>query len=178
MFARKCKLYRSELRVPFRFGFIALARNLFRLILLSPTSFSQEVFMQFYIDTYFPDDIHAIGDAGMAGFEEKRPLYIAGCKNFLLHYRAEIRTLHTAGASGTEITNLLSDMMDTLINKLFFSILDDLDNSRGLMEHVSLVAVGGYGRGELNPFSDIDIMFLHNGSVPVAHIENLSLIHI
>ena len=131
-------------------------------------------FMQFYIDTYFPDDIHAIGDAGMAGFEEKRPLYIAGCKNFLLHYRAEIRKLHTAGASGTEITNLLSDMIDALINKLFFSILDDLDNSRALMEHVSLVAVGGYGRGELNPFSDIDIMFLHDGSVPVANIENIA----
>ena len=130
--------------------------------------------MQFFIDTYFPDDIHAVGDAGMAGFEEKRPLYISGCKNFLIHYRAEIRKLHDEGASGTEVTSLLCEMIDELVNKLFLSILDDLDCSRALMGHITLVAVGGYGRGELNPYSDIDIMFLHDGSIPVARVEDIA----
>ena len=86
--------------------------------------------MQFYIDPYFPDDIHAVGDAGMAGFEEKRPLYIAGCKNFLSHYREKIRVMHVNGASGSEVTRLLCDMIDELVNKLFLSILDDMDGSR------------------------------------------------
>jgi [protein-PII] uridylyltransferase len=130
--------------------------------------------MQFYIDQYFPDDIHAVGDAGMAGFDEKRPLYFSGCKSFLACYRDEIRQLHNAGASGAEVTHLICDMMDVLNNKLLHSIIYDLDGSGELMEHIALVAVGGYGRGELNPYSDIDIMFLHDGSMAAAKIEDIA----
>ena len=130
--------------------------------------------MQFFIDTYFPDDIHSVGDSGMAGFDEKRPLYFSGCKNFLAHYREEIRALHAGGASGTEVTHLLCDMIDALNNKLLHSIIYDLDAGGGLMEHIALVAVGGYGRGELNPYSDIDIMFLHDGSLSVARVEDIA----
>jgi [protein-PII] uridylyltransferase len=130
--------------------------------------------MQFFIDTYFPDDINAVGDSGMAGFEEKRPLYFSGCKNFLAHYRDEIRTLHSSGASGIEVTHLLCDMIDELNNKLLNCIVYDLDASGALKDHIALVAVGGYGRGELNPYSDIDIMFLHDGSMPASRIEDIA----
>ena len=130
--------------------------------------------MQFFIDNYFPDDINAVGDSGMAGFEEKRPLYFSGCKNFLAHYREEIRALHTAGATGTEVTHLICDMIDELNNKLLHSIVWDLDASGDLMERITLVAVGGYGRGELNPYSDIDIMFLHDGSLPADRVEDIA----
>lgn len=57
--------------------------------------------MQFYIDPYFPDTIDAVGDAGMAGFDEKRPLYLSGCKNFLARYREEIKLLHQGGGAET-----------------------------------------------------------------------------
>jgi [protein-PII] uridylyltransferase len=129
--------------------------------------------MQFFIDPYFPDDIYAVGDAGMAGFEEKRQLYFSGSKNFLGRYREEIRKLHDAGASGSEVTHLICDMMDVLNNKLFQSILYDVDGG-SMMERITLVAVGGYGRGELNPCSDIDIMFLHDGSMPAARVEDVA----
>ena len=130
--------------------------------------------MQFYIDPYFPDTIDAVGDAGMAGFDEKRPLYLSGCKNFLAFYREEIKQLHQSGASGNDVTHLLSDMMDELNNRLFLSIIYDLGGGDAMMGHVSLVAVGGYGRGELNPFSDIDIMFLHDGILPGATVEDIA----
>lgn len=130
--------------------------------------------MQFYIDPYFPDSINAVGDAGMAGFDEKRPLYLSGCKNFLAKYRQDIKQLHYGGASGTDVTHYLSDMMDELNNKLFLSIIYDLKGDDAMLEHVSLVAVGGYGRGELNPYSDIDIMFLHDGVLPTPTVEDIA----
>jgi len=130
--------------------------------------------MQFYIDPYFPDDLNAVGDAGMAGFDEKRPLYLSGCKNFLSHYRDEIRKRHDAGASGSEVAHLICDMMDEVNNKLFRSIIFDLAGGDETLQHITLVAVGGYGRGELNPYSDIDIMFLHDGTKPAEWVEDIA----
>lgn len=118
--------------------------------------------MQFTIDRYFPDETQAGGDAGAASFEEKRPLYLAGSRRFLTHCREKIRARHQQGASGAEVVNAITEMTDTLILKLFSSITADLAQFRALPEMV-LVTVGGYGRAELNPFSDIDIMFLHSG---------------
>lgn len=118
--------------------------------------------MQYVIDRYFPDETQGRGDSGRASFEEKRPLYLAGSRRFLTHYREKIKEHHLQGASGTEVVSEITAMTDMLILKLFSSIMGDMSADRPVPEMV-LVAVGGYGRAELNPFSDIDIMFLHSG---------------
>ncbi|MEI7815999.1 MAG: [protein-PII] uridylyltransferase, partial [Desulfuromonadales bacterium] len=86
----------------------------------------------------------------------------------------DINQQHQGGASGSDVTHLLSDMMDELHNKLFLSIIYDISGGDAMLEHITLVAVGGYGRGELNPFSDIDIMFLHDGTLPGATVEDIA----
>lgn len=40
-------------------------------------------------------------------------------------------------------------------------------------EEVAIAAVGGFGRGELSPGSDLDIVILHNGSLPEAPLGEL-----
>lgn len=122
--------------------------------------------MEFDIDRYFPDETQEEGDAGRASFGEKRPLYLAACKHFLTHYREEIKARHRAGASGEWVVKAITSMSDTLIEKLFSCIMQDMSDSRQSGEQLALVAIGGYGRGELNPNSDIDLMFLHNGKTP------------
>lgn len=119
--------------------------------------------MEFNIDRYFPDTSQESGDAGRASFEEKRPLYLAASKHFLNHYRGEIRELHRQGAAGAAVVHEITAMTDTLIRKLFRSITRDLSHGGRSKEQISLIAIGGYGRGELNPYSDIDLMFLYNG---------------
>ncbi len=121
--------------------------------------------MEYTIDRYFPDETQSEGDAGKATFEEKRPLYLAASRRFLSNYRQIIRDRHTAGASGFEVVKLLTGMTDTLILKLYSSIMSDLQGELRSAE-ISIIAVGGYGRAELNPFSDVDLMFLHAGKQP------------
>ncbi len=119
--------------------------------------------MDFDIDKYFPDETYYAGDMGKASFAEKRPLYLAASKHFLNHYREEIKQLHRSCASGEEVVRAVTAMSDTLIIKLFHSIIGDLHNAGKAREKLTLVAIGGYGRGELNPYSDIDLMFLYKG---------------
>lgn len=129
--------------------------------------------MEFNIDRYFPDSFQEAGDAGRASFEEKRPLYLAASKHFLNHYREEIRKIHNAGAPGTEVVRYLTAMTDTLIRKLFRSITKDVGHIGRVREPLTLTAIGGYGRGELNPYSDIDLMFLYSGKNQ-ARVEDIA----
>lgn len=119
--------------------------------------------MDFDIDRYFPDEHQTYGDSGRASFEEKRPLYLSAARHYLAHYGGEIRASHAAGADGAAVAAAITEMVDVLLKKLFRSITSDVRHQSGGREHTALVATGGYGRGELNPYSDIDIMFLYSG---------------
>lgn len=129
--------------------------------------------MEFDINRYFPDLTQSAGDSGRASFGEKRPLYLAASKHFLRHYREEIKNLHRSGGSGEDVVKALTAMTDTLVKKLLRCILDDIPDGRKFRNQLTLVAIGGYGRGELNPFSDIDLMFLHRVKDP-QFIEDIA----
>jgi len=63
-----------------------------------------------------------------------------------------------AGASGVAVCNLLSDVYDDTIRRLWQQTTADLSAEQHAQ--LSLVATGGWGRREVCPFSDIDFILL------------------
>lgn len=78
-------------------------------------------------------------------------------KRFLEVEQEQILTHHRDGAGGMEIAEARSTLIDKLLSAILASTLKSqkVDSSS-----LALVAIGGYGRGTLNPGSDIDLLFL------------------
>lgn len=99
---------------------------------------------------------------GAAG-PKQRQAVLALLKEALAAGRAEVRRrFEDDGASGTATVRAEAYLVDQMIRVVYDHVgqrLYPLANpSTG--ERLSLIAVGGYGRGELAPQSDIDLLFL------------------
>lgn len=72
------------------------------------------------------------------------------------------------GAAVSNLVRLRAELIDYLLIRLWQHY------ASGLVDDAALVAVGGYGRGELHPFSDIDIMVLASEDLPQSAESDLS----
>jgi [protein-PII] uridylyltransferase len=82
----------------------------------------------------------------------------------VVEIRSRVAAQHAARADALATWNLASSLFDELIGQLWESILADLPTSVATAaRRLSLVAIGGYGRREMAPYSDIDVMLLHHG---------------
>lgn len=105
--------------------------------------------------------------------EEKDKLAKPGCS--ISHYKAIIEE-KTAAYNDLfhslypieKLVKGLSSFYDEVLHAVW--IAKELDSEK----HVSLVAVGGYGRGELHPKSDIDLLILieNDASAPKEKLES------
>ncbi|MBA4148270.1 MAG: [protein-PII] uridylyltransferase [Verrucomicrobia bacterium] len=85
-------------------------------------------------------------------------------KNFLKVETHRLKMLHRAGASGHEICHARATILDALLCYILKAARNSTPKT-DKMPDFAMVALGGFGRSELNPYSDIDIMFLHDGKM-------------
>ncbi len=90
--------------------------------------------------------------------KQDRSAYVAGLKSVFQEGRERIRKIHLSGASGTEVVYRITAWTDAVLRELF-DVAKKISRTKKDVR-CSLLAIGGYGRGELNPFSDLDVMFL------------------
>src|ERR1700675_4175318 len=69
-----------------------------------------------------------------------------------------LKARHDDGASGQESVQTHARFVDDLIRSLIRLITADLAKEALAPEPFVVAALGGYGRGELHPSSDIDLM--------------------
>jgi len=73
-----------------------------------------------------------------------------------------LKRLHRKSASGLKVCQARTAMVDVVLENLLLAALDFYTTKHGPIPcRMSLLATGGYGRRELNPHSDIDILFLY-----------------
>ncbi|MDH5700956.1 MAG: DUF294 nucleotidyltransferase-like domain-containing protein, partial [Nitrospirota bacterium] len=83
----------------------------------------------------------------------------------LQEQREILRQRLIEGATGSEITQAFSDFMDALLIARFREVIQQGNAGvRAGWQQCCLVAMGGYGRRELAPYSDIDVMILTQGN--------------
>src|SRR5579883_2002466 len=110
---------------------------------------------------------------GAAG-EPPRGKVVEVLRQALQQGRAAVRQRFDDGATGTETVRALSFLMDQLVRILYDFVGSHVyplaNPTEG--ERLSMVAVGGYGRGELAPYSDVDLLFLLPYK-PTPHTEQV-----
>jgi [protein-PII] uridylyltransferase len=83
----------------------------------------------------------------------------ARAREFLEAARAAMAEAHAAGAGGRAVCAACAGAVDRLVGRLFEAAR--ARHAAGLAAPLALAGTGGWGRAELCPYSDVDLLFLY-----------------
>ena len=86
-----------------------------------------------------------------------RPSVLAA-REKLAEGRSKLRAQHDRGSPGIQVCTRLTDLLDEVVLDLYQSALVDIDPE--LNTYLALIPHGGYGRRDVAPYSDVDLMAL------------------
>ncbi len=108
---------------------------------------------------------------GLAQLDGEPAKNLSRYKKFLARENKVLTRYHSRGGTGVQVVELRSVLLDVIIENLFSLGLTRWDHSTSEPPvDCALLALGGYGRQELAPFSDIDIMFLYPNRTRAAEL--------
>ncbi len=124
-----------------------------------------------------PDKTHDGGPlAELVSLAQKDPFMVRSISHsdmlqaaraFLRHERNRAAELHESGAAGATVVRHLTEATDTLVRGLTQLGLALTPTRNQGLQRAAVCAVGGYGRGELSPCSDLDLCLIHEE--PLEH---------
>ncbi len=84
--------------------------------------------------------------------------------------RRFVEEVHRAGGSGHTVVRLQSAATDRVVNLLWDRAVEEAARAHP-PSPVSLIAIGGYGRRDLAPYSDLDLLVLHGDGKPDGFVK-------
>ena len=84
--------------------------------------------------------------------------------------RKFVEDVHRAGGSGHTVVRLQSAMTDRIVDVLWTRAVEEAAKAHP-QSPVSLIAIGGYGRRDLAPYSDLDLLVLHGDGKPDPFVK-------
>lgn len=94
-----------------------------------------------------------------------RPIVLTG-RQMLAEGRARLAAQHQSGSPGIQVCAALTELTDQIVAATYKAALAELTEKeiKQLSEGLSIAALGGYGRGDMAFYSDVDLLILHTKS--------------
>ena len=105
-------------------------------------------------------------EAGAERVEDRRRLRLEFFRAALAEGFDSLKAMHASGVSGQEAVQAHARFVDDVLHALTTLIVGDAMADGLAVASYVVVALGGYGRGELHPSSDIDLMVIYDGELP------------